>query len=117
MRIPGDRLRRSSRWKLRVQERRTLLIIGDAVMAVISLAIALFVWGSRLRFIAFDIQFLRDRVPLWFYALPIIWLILMVELYDTHKAIRWKETIRGIATAVFIGFGIYLAYYFYSTGP
>ncbi|HSF83749.1 MAG TPA: sugar transferase [Anaerolineales bacterium] len=117
MTLPSFRLRKSSPWKLRVHERRTVLMAGDATMGLISLATALYVWGSRLRFIDFDLTFFRDRVPFWFYLLPAIWLILLVELYDPHKAVRWRETVRGITTSALIGFGVYVAYYFFSTSP
>src|SRR3990172_4000809 len=117
MTLGSTRLRKSSPWKLRVHERRTVLMIGDAIVGLISLGTALYVWGIRLRFIEFDLVFLRERVPLWFYALPLIWLILLVELYDPNKAVAWRETVRGISTSALIGFGLYLGYYFYSTSP
>jgi len=117
MAIPAHRLRKSSPWKLRVHERRAVLMVGDALMGLISLGTALYVWGSRLRFIEFDLVFFRERVPIWFYLLPGIWLVLMAELYDPHKAIRWRETVRRITTSALIGFGLYMGYYFYFTSP
>lgn len=117
MTLPSSRLRKSSPWKLRVHERRTVLMAGDTIMGLISLGTALYIWGSRLRFIEFDLIFFRERVPLWFYTMPIMWLVLMVELYDPHKSVRWRETVRGIATSATIGFGLYMVYYFYFTSP
>lgn len=117
MTLPVRRIQKSNPWQLHIRERRALLFIGDALMAVIALGISLFVWGSRLRFIEFDIAFLTERVPFWFYLLPLIWIILLVELYDVHRANNWKRTIRGIAASFLIGFGLYLAIYFYYTGP
>ncbi len=90
---------------------------GDTIMGLISLGTALFIWGSRLRFIEFDILFFRERVPFWFYTMPIMWLILLVDLYDPHKSVRWRDTVRGIMTAALIGFAVYLIYYFYFTSP
>ncbi len=117
MTLPVRRLQKPNPWQLHIRERRALLLIGDALMGVIALGISLFVWGSRLRFIEFDLAFLRERVPFWFYLLPLIWMILLVELYDVHRASNWNRTVRGIATAVLIGFGLYLVIYFYYTGP
>jgi exopolysaccharide biosynthesis polyprenyl glycosylphosphotransferase len=39
-----------------------------------------------------------------------------VELYDVHRAVDWRRTVNGIATAALIGFGLYLVIYFYYTG-
>jgi exopolysaccharide biosynthesis polyprenyl glycosylphosphotransferase len=117
MSLPGRRLQKSNPWQLRIRERRVLLVVGDFILAMISLGIALYVWGSRLVFIEFDLIFLRERVPFWFYLMPFIWLILLVELYDVHRAGNWRQTIRGIASAAFIGFMLYLVVYFYYTDP
>lgn len=110
-------LRKSSPWKLRVGERRGLLILGDFVMALISLVIALIYWGSSVRFIEFDLIFLQERVPFWFYLLPLFWLVLLIELYDVHRAGSWSATVRGVATAALIGFLIYMVLYFYYVDP
>ncbi len=115
--LPNKRLHKSNPWQLRVRERRALLLVGDLTMGLVALGIALFVWGSRMRFIEFDAVFLRDRVPLWFYLMPLVWLLLLVELYDVHRAGSWRETVQGIASAALIGFGLYLAIYFYYSGP
>ena len=86
-------------------------------MAVVSLVVSLFYWGSSVRFIDFDLVFLSERVPIWFYLLPVIWVILLVELYDVHRAGNWAATLRGVATAALIGFGLYLLLYFYYVDP
>jgi len=109
--------RKSNPWQLRIGERRALLLFGDFVMGLISLVIALVYWGSTVRFIAFDQEFLRTRVPFWFYFLPIIWLIFLIELYDIHRAGDWKRTVRSIAFAALIGLVLYAALYFYYVDP
>jgi len=116
MTLPVRRLHKSNPWQLQLRERRVLLFLGDALMGIIALGISLFVWGSRLRFIEFDLAFLQERVPFWFYLLPLVWIILLVELYDVHRAVDWRRTVNGIATAALIGFGLYLVIYFYYTG-
>lgn len=114
---PTKQLRKSHPWKLRVGERRSLLIAGDLFMASISLVLAIYYWGSSVRFIDFNRQFLIERVPLWFYFLPIIWVILLVELYDVHRAGNWRATVRGVAVTALVGFVLYLVLYFYYVDP
>lgn len=98
-------------------ERRVLLLLGDFIVGLIALGVALYVWGSSLRFIKFNWVFLQERVPFWFYLLPLIWLVLLVELYDVHQANDWRKTVRGIATAALIGLGAYILLYFYYVDP
>lgn len=100
-------LMKSSPWQLRLGERRALLFIGDFFMALIALGASLYLWGSRLRFVE-----LNRLVPQWFYVLPLIWVLLLIELYDVHRAGSWRDTVRGIATAALAGLGLYLLYYF-----
>lgn len=38
----------------------------------------------------------------------------MIELYDMHRAVNIRETVRGVITAAGIGLGIYLLFYFTS---
>jgi hypothetical protein len=61
--------------------------------------------------------FLQERVPAWFYLLPFLWLVLLVELYDIHKAGEWGDTVRGVALAAVLGLGLYLLLFFYFTDP
>jgi exopolysaccharide biosynthesis polyprenyl glycosylphosphotransferase len=110
-------LPRTVNWQLRVTERRTLLLIGDLTIALASLGISLFYWGTSERFMGFSAEFLQKRVPGWFYFLPLVWLLLMVELYDVHRASEWGRTIRGVAVAAGLGLVLYLALYFYYVVP
>jgi exopolysaccharide biosynthesis polyprenyl glycosylphosphotransferase len=48
-------------------------------------------------------EFFVLRVPFWFYLLPLIWLILLVELYEPHVAGSVRQTIRGIIIAALFG--------------
>lgn len=108
---------KSKRWRLRTRERRTVLVIGDLLMAVLALALALFFWGSAERWLGISIEFLEQRVPLWFYLLPLLWLILLVELYEVRRAGDLGATVRGLAMATLIGLGFYLLLFFYFTDP
>lgn len=107
----------TSLWQLRIGERQALLVFGDFVVAILSLVLSLVYWGMSERFTGFSLEFLEKRVPIWFYFLPIIWILIMVELYDVHRASDWNKTIKGVAIAAFIGFMLYLLLYFYYAAP
>jgi hypothetical protein len=104
-------------WQLRVSEQRTLLLVGDFIVALISLGVSLYSWGVSERFTGFSMEFLQKRVPFWFYFLPVVWLVLMVELYDVHRAGDWWKTVRGVAAAALAGLVLYLVLYFYYANP
>ncbi len=106
----------SSRLRLRPSEHRALLFIGDLMMAVVSVFAAIFTWReySRLVLLADNLKpgvverLLENiNVPIWFYTLPVAWLLLMIELYEPHVASNWRRTLRGIAIAAFVGIVIY----------
>ena len=105
-----------SRLRLRPSEHRTLLFIGDLLMAIISVLAAIPTWREYQRFVllADDLkpkvveQLLQNiNIPIWFYFLPLAWLLLMIDLYEPHTAANWRKTIRGIAIAAFVGIVIY----------
>ncbi len=105
----------SQAWSLRPSERRPILVAGDFIAGLIALAGALYLWSSsRGEWLGFSVEFLTQRVPAWFYLLPVVWLILLVELYDIHRSTRWRTTLRGVAMAALIGLVVYLAVYFSS---
>lgn len=113
MNLSANHFRKSDPWRLRIGERRIVLLTGDLIAALFTLGVALYIWGSRLRFIEFDIVFLRQRVPFWFYLLPVIWIMLLLDLYDVHRAGNWSRTVRGILGAAAVAFGLYLVFYFF----
>jgi exopolysaccharide biosynthesis polyprenyl glycosylphosphotransferase len=81
----------------------------------LSLVLALYIWGlSSDEWLGFSVEFLALRVPLWFYLLPAVWLALIVELYDIHRASKLADTARGIAVAALLGLGLYMVLYFTS---
>ncbi|MDP3184067.1 MAG: hypothetical protein Q8M58_02220, partial [Anaerolineales bacterium] len=100
-----------SGWRVRPSEQRTILLIGDLVVAAIALFVALYIWGRRDIWFGFTLDFLQERVELWFYLLPLGWLVMLVDLYDVHRANNWRTTVRGIAIAALIGLAIYAFIY------
>ncbi len=109
--------------RLRPSEHRTILFIGDLLMAVTSVFAALYTWRLYLisakvaELIARDVlpekaeqlapRLITLNVQFWFYLLPIVWLILLVELYEPHIAGSGRRTTRGIAIAAFVGLMAY----------
>jgi exopolysaccharide biosynthesis polyprenyl glycosylphosphotransferase len=113
---------RTAPLRLRPSEHRTILVVGDLITASISVFAALFTWRQYnlyvnqvlyANYIAEDVipreaRRLADSqtvfdVPFWFYILPLIWVLLLVELYEPHIASSGRKTMRGIAIAAFVG--------------
>jgi exopolysaccharide biosynthesis polyprenyl glycosylphosphotransferase len=113
---------RTTPLRIRPSEYRSILVMGDLVMAVVSLFAALYTWGQY-NLYTYDIlyeQYIAQglgprtarqlaegqtvvEIPFWFYLLPIFWALLLVELYEPHVASSGRKTTRGIAIAAFIG--------------
>lgn len=103
--------------RLGLAERRVLLIGGDLAMALIALGTSLYFWaiGTGTRGAVGVLEFLQERPPTWFYFLPIIWLFLLLETYDPHRASSWRQTRNSLLVAAALGMSIYLIYYFTSS--
>ncbi len=104
-------------WRLGIRERRTLLVVGDLIVGVVAMLAALVVWGLSEEWLGLSLAFLRARVASWFYLLPLIWLILMAELYDVHRAADRRQVVRGVLQASLMGLVLYLFVYFASENP
>ena len=105
---------RPKRWHLRAPERVTILLIGDILMAGGALFLALYFWAAGDSWMQFSLEFITDRPPFWFFLLPFFWVILLIELYDMHRAGKFRETLKGISLAVLIYALVYLLVYFSS---
>jgi len=101
-------------WRVTSSERRFILLLGDLFVVGISLVIGLYFWAMGDQWLDFNWQFLTERPPDWYFFLPIIWLILLVEMYDTRRASRRSDTIRGISVAAAISTILYLLIFFVS---
>jgi len=113
---------RTTPLRLRPSEHRTILFMGDLATAVASVFAALYTWRQynlsvRLaELIAADtppariqplLNQLNIEAPFWFYLLPIVWMLLLVELYEPRVAGSGRKTMRGIAIAAFVGLAAY----------
>ena len=116
---------RTTPLRLRPSEHRTILFIGDLITAIVSVFAALYTWRqynfsqrdgqiaeliergfSQARAVS-TVEQRSIEVPFWFYILPILWLLLLVELYEPHVAGSGRKTTRGIAIAAFVGLAAY----------
>lgn len=105
---------KNPRWRLRPPERITLLLLGDLTTGILALLTSLYYWSMGDEWLRFSWEFLKTRPPFWFYLLPILWLILLVELYDIHRASRLRSTLQGVFIAGLLCLGLYLLVYFTS---
>jgi exopolysaccharide biosynthesis polyprenyl glycosylphosphotransferase len=105
--------------RLRPSEQRFILLLGDLIASAGAMFIALYIWYQFS--LAREIErliargFNPDRaermartiidlnIPFWFYLLPLVWLLLMVDSYEIHTASNWKKTLRAIAVAPLVG--------------
>ncbi|MBW6466000.1 MAG: sugar transferase [Brevefilum sp.] len=102
------------RWQMRASERVAILLIGDLLVAAVALFLALYFWAARDAWMEFSLEFITERPPLWFFLLPVFWMILLVELYDVNRANNRRETVKGIGLATLIYVLVYLLIYFTS---
>lgn len=101
---------RPSPMRLGQLEQRVILALGDALASLLALGASIYIWKEyswrallatgltekqAARIFSIDIQ-------LWVYFLPLIWLVLLIELYEPQVAANRKKTRRGIAIAVVI---------------
>jgi len=106
VRLPGRRV-------LRPGERQVLLWIGDLVMQILAIFLSLYVWSFVWFDLGYTLEYYLSQIPTWFYFLPVVYLILISGLYDSHRAGRRSETLKGLAFASLISLGSYLLVYFF----
>ena len=73
-----------------------ILLLGDILMAGAALFLALYFWAAGDAWMRFSLQFIIDRPPFWYFLLPVFWVILLVELYDIHRASNPLETLKTL---------------------
>ncbi len=119
--------------RLRPSEQRTILLIGDFIASAGAMGLALYIWYqlsltreiarlvgtgfSELRAERLAPSLIDIKTPFWFYLLPLVWLLLMVDSYETHTAANWKKTLRAIAVAPIVGLLVYSLLFTFNTDP
>jgi exopolysaccharide biosynthesis polyprenyl glycosylphosphotransferase len=97
--------------RLRPNEQLSILLLGDLIASGSAMAASIYIWYqfSLYRLVNSGIplgraeRLISIQVPFWFYLLPFIWLLLMVESYEPHTSANWQKTLRGIAVAPLVG--------------
>lgn len=101
-------------WRVRSRDQRIILLIGDAFVSTLALFGGLYFWGQKDAWLKFSLHFLQQRVDWWFWLLPVIWIVFLVELYDPHRARNLRETVAGISLAALAGLLFYALVYLIS---
>lgn len=104
--------KRSLRSRLTQSERRTVLFLGDLAMTSLSLLIALITWARGDDWFGFSPEFFAERPDNWFYLLPILWLMLLIPLYDVRRAGSIRFTMTAISILTVSVFLTYLLIFF-----
>ena len=126
---------RTAPLRLRPSEHRTLLFLGDLVLSIVSVFAALSVWRAynynvqyqallaekppipEPRIVAILNTRMDIEVPFWFYLLPVLWMLLLVDLYEPSIAGSGRKTTRGIAVAAFIALALYSFVFVFTQDP
>ena len=98
--------------RFRPRQRINLLLIGDLIASGLALFLALFLWSLFDEWLTFSFEFIAARTPIWFYFLPLLWIFLLLELYDLRRAINMQNTLRAILFSGIFLFAVYLVIYF-----
>jgi exopolysaccharide biosynthesis polyprenyl glycosylphosphotransferase len=107
-------LNKTSPWRLRLGERRVLMAVGDFLVAWVSLLLAVFIWSLSDLGTSGLMDFIDRRFQAWFLALPLGWLILLVDSYDSRRSDDWRKTFRAVTTSFSLALIIYVLIYFTS---
>ncbi len=102
----------NTKFRLKSSDLRFILVLGDFLAAAIALVVALYIWAAGDSWYRFTVEFLKYRAPAWFYLLPFIWIILLVDTYDTRKSANLRQTLRSLGVVFLVSVVIYLVIYF-----
>lgn len=101
--------------RLRPSEQRAILLLGDLIASMSAMGGAIFFWYQYSLYTLVQTgmpqiraeRIIAIEVPFWFYLLPFVWLLLMIESYESHTAANWKKTLQSIAAAPLVGLMAY----------
>ncbi len=88
-------------------------MVGDILAGAFGLLISLYFWGQA-DWLNFSWDFLSQRIPVWYYLLPLLWVIFLVDMYDMRRATHLKETFKGVSTTAALALALYLVVFFIS---
>ena len=107
----AENFSRSKTMHLGNVEQRVILLLGDLLASIIALGLSIYIWKeySWRALLATGITEKRAgnifslEIQFWVYLLPLIWLLLLIEIYEPIIAANRKKTQRGILVAAVIG--------------
>lgn len=108
----GNIYKRSIRSRLTASERRTILFLGDLTAAGMALLVALVTWARGDDWFGFSPEFFAERPDNWFYLLPILWLLMMIPLYNVRRASSMPFMMTTVSLLGVINFLAYLIIFF-----
>lgn len=111
--------------RLRPAEQRAILLVGDFVASAGAMIGAIYFWYQYSLYRLLENGLSQGRaerliqidVPFWFYLLPFVWILLLVESYDVHTAADWRKTLRAVAVAPLVGLLGYSLLFTFNTDP
>ena len=108
----SNSIRSTFKQRLTPRERRFILIFGHIVAVLLALAVSLLSWATEDDWLGISFSFLMERPEPWFYLLPLLWLILMVPLYNVREVHHVQKALRIILTSAISSIAIYLLIFF-----
>ncbi len=101
-------------WKIRISERRLLLMAGDVAATAAAVLIALGLWAQRAHE-SYDLTFLLHQIH-WLLILPLVWLILANanDYYNLRVAARLQSSLWRLVQIIMQLMLLYLATFFLS---
>lgn len=111
--------------RLRPAEQRSILLVGDFIASAGAMVGAIYFWYQIALYRLLETGITQGRaerliqieVPFWFYLLPFVWILLLVESYDVHTAADWRKTLRAVAVAPLVGLLGYSLLFTFNTDP
>lgn len=102
---------------LRLNERRTLLVLNDLILVNLTVLLALWIWAVRGDF-PFTRTFVFDQIE-WFFLLSALWIVssLLVGLYDLPRITNLAAAANSLARAIGLVILVYLGIYFFFPAP
>ena len=72
-------------------------LTGENVL--LALGLSLLAWATQDEWLGLSLSFLLERPDPWFYLLPVLWLILMIPLYNIRNVHLFQTALKVVITA------------------
>lgn len=105
-------IRATFKQRLTPRERRFILIFGHLIAVILALAVSLISWATEDDWLGISLSFLLERPEPWFYLLPVLWMILMMPLYNVREVHHVQKALRIIITSAVTCIAVYLLIFF-----